>query len=62
MSPLYAAVSERVPAGRLLRVSVATPLALSTTVAKVVAPLRKTTFPVGVAGPVDVTVAVKTMD
>jgi hypothetical protein len=55
-------VSESVPAGRLPRVSVATPLALSDTVANVIAPLRKTTFPVGVAGPVDVTVAVSVTD
>lgn len=62
VSPWYVAVSARLPAVRLLRVSVATPLALSATVAKVVAPFRKTTFPVGVVGPVEVTVAVKVTD
>lgn len=50
-----------VPAGRFERVSVATPL-VNATVARVVAPFLKTTFPVGVDGPLEVTVAVKVTD
>lgn len=59
---MYVAVIERVPAARLPRVRVATPLELSATVASVVAPFRKTTFPVGALGPVELTVAVSVTD
>lgn len=62
VSPLYVAVIESVPAGRLLRVSVATPPELSATVASVVVPFLNTTFPVGVIGPAEVTAAVNVTD
>ena len=56
------AVIDSVPAGRLLRVSVAVPLELRATVAKFVVPFLKTTLPVGVLGPAEVTTAVKVTD
>src|SRR5271165_4426301 len=46
VSPLYWAVSERVPAGRVAVVSVAIP-PLSVTVPKAFVPFRKATVPVG---------------
>ena len=46
----------------MLRVSVATPLEFNATAAILVLPIRKTAFPVGIAAPVDVTVAVRVTD
>jgi hypothetical protein len=50
VSPLYVAVIASVPAGKLLFVSIATPLVFNETEPRVVVPFAKTTFPVGVIG------------
>ena len=42
--------------------SIATPLVFNGTVPRVVVPSAKTTFPVGVIGPVEVTLAVSVTD
>lgn len=61
VSPLYVAVRDSVPVGRLLFVRVATP-PTNVTVARLVVPFLKMTFPVGGVGPVDVTDVVSVTD
>lgn len=54
--PLYSAVIESEPAGKLLLVRLATPLEFSVAVPRDVVPFLNVTFPVGVEGAPDVTV------